>query len=63
MTKQQLEYALTPFCMGKRTLLDFVQDIWNSSTPLPNMGKGPDTKLISTKLFYSFAKLVEQENG
>lgn len=63
MTKQQLEFVLNPYCLGKQVLLDYVQDLWNSSTPLPNSMNGQIVKLIHPRLFLSFAKLVEQENG
>lgn len=60
MTKQQLLYTLNPYCMGKEVLLDYVQDIWNSSTPVPN---SKEHKIIHPIWFKKFCTLLEQENG
>ncbi len=63
MTYSELQKALVPFCKGKKPLLDMIKDLWNASTPTPNLKKNQQVKIIHPKLFEQFTKMVAKENG
>lgn len=60
MTKMQLEYTLKPYCFGKQTLLDFINDIWHDAIPLPD---SREKRIIRPTQFKSFVELALKENG
>lgn len=63
MTYQELHKALSQFCKGKKPLLDMIKDLWNVSTPTPQMRNNHQVKIIHPKLLEQFTRLVAKENG
>lgn len=63
MTYSELYKALSQFCKGKKPLLDMIKDLWNASTPTPNLRKNQQVRIIHPKLFEQFTKMVAKENG
>ena len=63
LTYQQLRTVLTPYCKGKKPLLDMIRDIWNSSVPTPNVYKNQLVKMIYPQHFEQFVRLCVQENS
>jgi len=63
MTYAEWRKTLLPYCKGKKTLLDGINDLWKVAIPQPQTLKGQQVKMILPKHFQEFVSMCLKENG